>query len=95
MNLKDIKQFLDEYLSLSPETTEKLILTLVIFILLSGIKLLINIIIKRRVVDVKSSYRLRRAVLYTYTILLVVLIGPIWIRGITSLGKSWIYLLMY
>ncbi len=85
MNSTNIKQFLDEYLSLSPEIIEKLILTLVILILLSGVKLLINIFIKRRVEDVKSSYRWRHAVLYTYTILLVLLIGPIWIRGITSL----------
>jgi small-conductance mechanosensitive channel len=85
MDLKAVKQLINEYLNLSPEMIEKLLLSIIIFLILSGGKLLINIIIKRRVEDVTVSYRWRRAVLYTYTILLVLLIGPIWIRGITSL----------
>ncbi|MFC1495699.1 mechanosensitive ion channel family protein, partial [Thermodesulfobacteriota bacterium] len=85
MDIDTLKQLVDEYLNLSPEMTEKLFLSIIIFLLLSGGKLLINIIIKKRVEDATGSYRWRRAVLYTYTILLIVLIGPIWIRGITSL----------
>lgn len=85
MDIESLKQFLVEYLSLSPELIEKLVVSILIFILLSGGRLLINVIIKRRVGDVKAAYRWRHAVLYTYTILLVLLIGPIWVRGITSL----------
>lgn len=85
MDINGVKQLIDEYIKLSPEIIEKLLLSLIIFLLLSGGKLLINIIIKKRAGDVKVYYTWRRAVLYTYTILLILLIGPIWIRGITSL----------
>jgi small-conductance mechanosensitive channel len=78
-------QLLKEYFNLSPEIFNRLVTTIVIFLLLSGGKLLCDIIIKRRFTDVKSSYRWRRFILYTYTILLILLIGPIWTRGMTSL----------
>lgn len=78
-------QLLKEYLNLSPEIFSRLVTTIVIFLLLSGGKFLSDIIIKRRFTDVKSSYRWRRFILYTYTILLILLIGPIWTRGMTSL----------
>ena len=78
-------QLFNEYLSLSPEIFKLLISTIVIFIVLSAGKFLCNLIIKRRNLDVKIAYRWRRAVLYIYTLLLIVMIGPIWTRGITSL----------
>lgn len=78
-------QLLKEYFILSPEIFNRLVPTIVIFLLLSGGKFLCDIIIKRRFTDVTSSYRWRRFILYTYTILLILLIGPIWTRGMTSL----------
>ncbi len=79
-------QFLKEYLNLSSEVFDRLILpTVVIFLLLTAGKFLCNLIIKRQNLDVKVAYRWRRAILYTYTILLILIIGPIWTHGITSL----------
>jgi len=78
-------QSLSEYLNLSPELLQKLILTIVLLLLLSLVRFLCNVIIKRRIPDAMKSYRWRRAILYSYSVLLIVLIGPIWIKGIASL----------
>ena len=78
-------QSLSEYLNLSPELLKKLILTIVLLLLLSLVRFLCNVIIKRRIPDAMKSYRWRRAILYSYSVLLIVLIGPIWIKGIASL----------
>ncbi len=78
-------QSLSEYLNLFPEFLKKLILTIVLLLLLSLVRFLCNVIIKRRIPDAMKSYRWRRAILYSYSVLLIVLIGPIWIKGIASL----------
>jgi len=78
-------QSLSEYLNLSPELLQKLILTIVLLLLLSLVRFLCNVIIKKRIPDAMKSYRWRRAILYSYSVLLIVLIGPIWIKGIASL----------
>jgi small-conductance mechanosensitive channel len=78
-------QLLKGYLDISPQIVNKLILSIGILVLLSLIRFLINIIIRRQVKDVKWSYRWRRTILYIYTILLILLIGQTWIEGIGSL----------
>ena len=78
-------QSLSEYLNPSPELLKKLILTIVLLLLLSLVRFLCNVIIKKRIPDAMKSYRWRRAILYSYSVLLIVLIGPIWIKGIASL----------
>ncbi len=78
-------QLLSEYLHISPQTLEKFILSIGILALLSLIRFLSNLIIRRRIQDVKRAYYWRRAFLYTYTLLLVLLIGQIWVEGISSL----------
>ena len=74
------------YLNLSPELFEKIVLTLVIVIVLSLGRILVNIIIKRRIADAMKAYRWRRTILYTYTLLLLVWVGSIWTKGIASLA---------
>jgi len=76
---------LSEYLNLAPETLEKIVLSIAILLLLSVVRALCNLIIRRRIADVKRVYRCRRTTLYVYTVLLFVLIGPIWVKGIASL----------
>ncbi|MDH4069916.1 MAG: mechanosensitive ion channel family protein [Ignavibacteria bacterium] len=78
-------QSLTEAFHLSPETAEKLALSTGIFLLLTLGRLIVNQIMKKRIADAKIVYRSRRAALYTYTLLLIVLIGPIWLQGIASL----------
>ncbi len=78
-------QFLRGYLDISPQTFDKLLVSISILILLSFVRLLSNLVIKRRVKDVKLAYRWRRIILYIYTLLLFLLIGRTWIEGIGSL----------
>jgi small-conductance mechanosensitive channel len=78
-------QTLSEHFNISPELIEKILLSLAIFLLLSITRSLFNLIIRKRVVDVKRVYGYRRSVLYTYTFFLLILIGPIWIKGLSSL----------
>lgn len=78
-------QSLSEYLHVSPEILKKLMLSVGIFIVLSAVRFISNMIVKRRTADPKQAYRFRRAILYTYTVLLILFIGPIWVKGIASL----------
>ncbi|MBF0290048.1 MAG: mechanosensitive ion channel family protein [SAR324 cluster bacterium] len=78
-------QSLNEYLNLSPQSFDKLILTVAIFIFLSLGKILCDVIIRKKFSETRSVYRWRRATLYTYTILLSLIIGSIWARGIANL----------
>jgi len=78
-------QSLSDHLNLSPELFEKFVLSLAIFFFLSLCRFLCVFIIRRRITDAMSVYSWRRAILYTYTLLLILLIGPIWTRGIASL----------
>ena len=78
-------QRLSEYFKISPELLEKILLSLVILLLLSAIRYLLNLVIRKRVAEARRVYGYRRSVLYTYTFLLFFLIGPIWIKGLSSL----------
>jgi small-conductance mechanosensitive channel len=78
-------QSIGEYLHVSHDTLVKLILSIVIFIVLSAVRFMANTVMRKRTVDPKQAYRYRRAILYTYTVLLILLIGPIWVKGIASL----------
>lgn len=78
-------QFLSEHLRMSPQLLEKLVLSVVLVVILTLARLLFNFIIRKRVEDVRVRYRWRRSALYTYTILLILLIGRIWFEGLGSL----------
>jgi len=65
--------------------TENIVLTFVILLLLTVGKFFCNIIVKRRIQDAMKAYSWRRAILYTYTLLLLVIVGSIWTKGIASL----------
>ncbi len=75
-----------EYLNIPPELLQKLLASLVIFLELSFVKILTNILVKRKIGDVKHAYYWRRFIVYAYTVLLIVLVGRIWIEGIGSLS---------
>ena len=78
-------QPLSEYFQISPELSEKLIFSIALFLILSIGKFLSNLIVKKRISDVKRVYRFRRVILYIYTLLMFLLIGRIWIKGVDSL----------
>lgn len=77
---------LSEYTNIPPELLDKVVLTIAIFLILTTGRILVNLIIVRRIPETVKAYHWRRAVLYTYTLLLIVLIGPIWTKGIASLA---------
>ena len=77
---------LSEYLHISPELLQKLIITTIIIIVLSVLRAFVSFFIKRKDIDPKQAYYFRRTILYTYTILIIILIGPVWIRGIGSIS---------
>lgn len=79
-------ELLNQYLNLSPRTLEKILLSIGILLFLTLIRFISSRIINRRLKqDIIKGYRWRRAVVYTYTILIILLIGSIWIEGIGSL----------
>jgi len=78
-------QSLSEYLNVSPELLEKVILSIGIFVFLLLARFLCNVVIRRRITDATRAYRWRRAVLYTYTLLAILLIGSMWVEGLQSL----------
>lgn len=77
-------EFLSEYLQMSPQILEKLIISIVI--ILSIARLLANIILRRRIEDIKRRYTARRTMFYVYTLLLIVFVGQVWIKGIGSIS---------
>ncbi|MEA3391507.1 MAG: mechanosensitive ion channel [Candidatus Marinimicrobia bacterium] len=74
-----------ESLKIAPETLEKLIFSVAILLFFTLLKILSNVIVRKRVSDDMKSYRWNRAILYSYTILLIILIGSIWIKGMKSI----------
>lgn len=78
-------KLLSDNLHLSSQSLEKLILSISIVVSLSLVRLLFNLIIKKRIVDAKRAYFWRRTVLYTYSLLIICLLGRIWMEGIRSL----------
>ena len=78
-------QSLSEYLHVSTETLQKLMLSIGIFVVLSAIRFASNLVMRKRIADTKQAYRYRRAILYAYSALLILLIGPVWVKGIASL----------
>ncbi len=76
-------EFLNHYWNISPENLEKLLVSVGIIAILTLAKILAGLIIKRRVIDVKRGYLWRRAVLYIYTVLLI-LLGVIVKSGVSE-----------
>jgi len=74
-----------ESLSIPPVVLEKLIISIIFFVVLTLIKFLSNLIVRKRVKDDKKAYSWNRAIVYIYTVLLIVLIGSVWVKGMKSL----------
>ena len=77
---------LSEYLHISPELLQKIVLSTIIFIVLSSLRFSAIYFIKRKDFEPKQAYFFRRTVLYTYSVILILLIVPVWIRGIGSIS---------
>ena len=74
-----------EYLQINPNLFNKIELSIFILLILLLGKIVANRVIRRKIDNPKRKYHLNRAVLYVYTILVIILVGHIWISGIQSL----------
>jgi small-conductance mechanosensitive channel len=72
-------------LAISPETFEKLVITAIIIVVLTVLKILGNLIIRKKMTDDAKAYKWNRAVFYIYAVLMIVVIGPVWIKGMKSI----------
>lgn len=79
-------QFLTEYFKGSPEFVRKVAFSLAIFLLLSAVRFIAKQILRRKVTDPKLLYLSHRSILYGYTVLLILMIGSIWVKGLASLS---------
>lgn len=77
---------LSEYLNISQELLQKIVLSIIIFVVLSILRASAIYFIKRKDLEPKQAYYFRRTVLYTFSIALIILIVPVWIRGIGSIS---------
>ncbi len=79
-------EYIAELLSVSPAAAERLVYSLAAFLFLFLLKEVTCRIVNRNVEDDKRRYHARKSITYVYGVVLVVVIGSIWFRGITSLG---------
>jgi small-conductance mechanosensitive channel len=74
-----------ESFSISDANLKKLLFSAAILIILTVMKLVGNFIVRKRVKDDVKLYRWNRAIVYAYTLLLIILIGSIWFKGMKSI----------
>lgn len=74
------------YLHVSVPLTEKLVFTCIAVLLLTALRVLAAQVVGRKITDDKRRYHVRRTVTYVYTFFLILLIGSIWFRGLSSLS---------
>ena len=74
-----------ESLTISPQLLEKLIISVIFIVILTLLKFLGNVIVRKRVKDVTKAYRWNRAIVNIYTVLLIILVGSVWVKGMKSL----------
>ncbi|MBN1880382.1 mechanosensitive ion channel family protein [bacterium] len=79
-------RFWEHYINISPESRDKFILTIAILLILILSRILISRTITRYVTEARREYRYRRILVYTFTMLLILLIGPVWIRDVQSVS---------
>ena len=74
------------FLEISDDMIEKLLFTVVAFVLLFLLKYFISKLICRKVEDDKKRYHIRRTAGYIHAFLMVLIIGSIWFQGVASLS---------
>ena len=78
-------QTLSSYINISQPVLYKIFLSLVIFIVLTAARYLLNLFILKKIDDHERIYYLRRTFVYIYTVLLILLIGRVWVKGLESI----------
>lgn len=78
--------FLNNYMNISHEMVNNIFLTLAVVLVFTLIRYISIHLVVKRVDDPAYEYRYRRVIVYISTILMIVLILPIWIRDIRSVS---------
>lgn len=78
-------ELISEYFNLPQIVLMKIVISLLILIGLLLLKLIANYVVNRKVKDIKQAYHYRRINTYIFSLLMVLLIGPIWIEGFQTL----------
>ncbi|KQC13323.1 MAG: mechanosensitive ion channel protein MscS [Desulfuromonas sp. SDB] len=78
-------KIISEYFNIPQIVLMKILISLLILIGLFLLKLIANYVVNRKVKDIKQAYHYRRIITYIFTLLMVLLIGPIWIEGFQTL----------
>jgi len=84
--LGSVGVFLKQKIGLSYSLQYKIFLSLVFLILIFLLRKLLRRLIDRRVKDIKRHYYWKRTVTYASTIIGVIIIGSVWIKGLQSLA---------
>lgn len=79
-------QYISELLNIPMPLAKKLVFTVAALVFLFLFKVLTAMLIGRKIADDKRRYNTRKTVTYIYTIILFVVIGSIWFKGMASLG---------
>jgi len=72
--------------SLSPDTMQKILASLLILLVLSAVRWLTVRLMRRKILDTARLYHSRRVLTFVYSILLVILVGRVWVKGIQTLA---------
>ncbi|MDZ8118061.1 mechanosensitive ion channel family protein [Pontiella agarivorans] len=71
---------------LSPRTTERILYSAAAFVFLFLLKEITYRVMNRKIRDDKRRYHARKSISYAYSAVVILVIGSIWFRGMTSLG---------
>lgn len=75
-----------EFWNISEAVTEKLFFTVTALTFIVLLRLLTGMLVSHKVKDDKRRYHVRRTVTYIYTVIVLLVVGSIWVKGIASLG---------
>ena len=84
--MNQITSFFENTVGVSPENQTKILYSLLIFMVLGGIRFAILKIVFRFTEDPRQRYNWKRSVSFTIGIVTLILIGSVWIKAIGEFG---------
>ena len=84
--MTSIQEFILQWTGISPEMQSKILSTLIVFFFFWLFRLLAFHIINKATSDVKVRYTWRKSLTYVAGVLVLLLVGSIWLKGIQTLA---------
>lgn len=75
-----------EFWNLSERVMEQIVFSLIALLLLMLLRLVASTLIQKKIQDDRRRYHVRRIATYVHTTLLVLIVGPIWFKGMASIS---------